>query len=250
MKKTAPLILKEDRLIQHHFNDNRFLGMHTVVSLGEESGMGSVGHGVGDLVVAVGGQAVHDDDIFVGFGDQLFIDLVGMESCFADLLLGFLAHAGPGVGVNDVGALHCLVRVAQQADVGTGAGGNSVGQFQWFRGEIIAFRGGDGEIGPQAGADMHQGDGDIVTVADEGDIEALEVAKFFLDGEGVGHALAGVVVIGKTVDHRDTAPASQVDNMLVVKNARHEDMDVTGEDAGDIGDGFALTEADFSGGFF
>jgi hypothetical protein len=55
------------------------LGVHAVVRLREEHRMRPVGHFIGDFLAAVGGQAVHDDGVRIGFSHQPGVDLVGRE---------------------------------------------------------------------------------------------------------------------------------------------------------------------------
>ena len=59
---------------------------------------------IGDLVASVGGEAMHEDCVGLGMVEQLGVDLVREKYLAALFRFGFLAHAGPDVGVNDVGA--------------------------------------------------------------------------------------------------------------------------------------------------
>ena len=60
---------------------------------------------------AVGGEAVHEDAVGLGLGHQGVVDLVGGEEPQALLLFRFLAHGGPDVGVDGVGAADGFGRV-------------------------------------------------------------------------------------------------------------------------------------------
>ena len=46
--------------------------------------------------------------------------------------------------------------------------------------EIVAFRAGEGEIGAQLGADVHQGYGDVIAISHKGDIQTFQRTEIFL----------------------------------------------------------------------
>ena len=81
------------------------LEVEAVFGFLEDDALGAVDDFVGDFDAAVGGEAVHDDGVFGGGGEQFGVDLIGPEHAEALGLFGFLAHGNPGVGVDDVGGL-------------------------------------------------------------------------------------------------------------------------------------------------
>jgi hypothetical protein len=95
---------------------------------------------------------------------------------------------------------------------------------------------------------VHQRNGHVVAIANIRDIQALHRAKFFDDGLGIGHRLAGMAEIAQAVDDRHRRPLGQFDNMGVLKHARHHHLDVARHDTGHIRNRFAFAEADFVGG--
>ena len=83
--------------------EQSLLGVHAVFGLIEDDGLRAVEDGVGDLGVAVGGEAVHEDGVGLRVGHESFVDLIGLEDGGA--LGGFVleAHAGADVSVDGVG---------------------------------------------------------------------------------------------------------------------------------------------------
>ena len=66
---------------------------------------------------------MHDARLRAGQRQQLVVDLVGAQGGEAHVVLGLLAHAGKGVGVDHVGAAHGRAQVAGELDRGAGLGG-------------------------------------------------------------------------------------------------------------------------------
>src|SRR5438045_7997660 len=98
--------------------------MEAVFGLVEHDGVWAVDDAGRDFLAAMGGQAVHDDGVGLGGGQELVVNLVGQQAGFALGGLGFLAHGGPDVGVEDVGVLGRSGRVAQDFDAAAGFFGN------------------------------------------------------------------------------------------------------------------------------
>ena len=67
-----------------------------------------------DLLAVVDGHVVHEGGVGAGHGQQAGVDLVAGEGLSANVGLSLVAHAGPDVGVDDVGVDHGLPRVAEQ----------------------------------------------------------------------------------------------------------------------------------------
>ena len=89
----------------------------TVLRLVEHGGSGPFDNLVGDLLPAMGREAVHHDRILPRHSKQVGIDAVTAEGreAFAPLL--FLPHARPNVGVQDVRVSCRLDRIPQHPDV-------------------------------------------------------------------------------------------------------------------------------------
>ena len=65
---------------------------------------------------AIGRQAVHEDRLRVGQGHHVGVDRVALELLQAFLLLGFLTHRHPRVGVHGMGAFDGLGRAGRLLD--------------------------------------------------------------------------------------------------------------------------------------
>ncbi len=86
--------------------------------------MRSIRDAVGEFMVAVGGQAVHHDDIWISFRNQLVIDLVGWEDAFAFGSFFFLSHADPGIRIDNISEADRFVRIPEEAQAGSAAAGD------------------------------------------------------------------------------------------------------------------------------
>src|ERR1700722_7744714 len=62
-----------------HWEQGGVLGAQGFFALVEDDRMGSVEHRVGDLGVAMRGQAVHENSMRLRVGHEGFVDLVGLE---------------------------------------------------------------------------------------------------------------------------------------------------------------------------
>ena len=216
--------------------------------LREDDRVRTVGHLVGQFLVAMRGQAVHDDHILLRFADQFGIDLVRREDLLAFGGLLLLPHRGPGVGVDDVGVFHRRVRVAQEREFGTRLRGNLFGNVHRFRVQVVALGAGEGEVPAQFGGYVHQRDNHVVAVAHESDVESLGVPEFLDNGQRVRHALAGMVVIAQSIDHGNARPFGEFQHVGMLENARHQRLDVARKHARHVRDGLALAESDLAWG--
>ena len=163
---------------------------------------------------------------------KLGVDLIGREDFFALLGFGFLAHAGPGVGVDDVGALDGLMRVAVEVDLAATLFGKVASQIDGLGLNVIPSGTRMGEVAAQLGDDVHEGDGNVIAIADKSHVHALERAEFFDDGQGICHGLAGMVVIAQAVDDGNAGPLGQFENVLVSEDTRHDAVDIAGQGHG------------------
>ena len=92
---------------------------------------------------------------------------------------------------------------------------------------------------------MHKGDGHVVPVTDEGDIDILQLAEFLNDSECVSHALTGVVVVGESVDDRDPGILSQFQQVFVFEDTGHDGVNESAQYLSDVFDRFPFAETDF-----
>ncbi len=132
-KLFAGAVLLED-------GEDGFLGVEAVFCFREDGiGVGLEDFG-GDFLFAVGREAVHDEGVLAGAGDEGGVDLVGFEVGDAFRGIIFLAHADPDVGVEDVGVFDGFDGVGFDGDVAA---------FEFaeeFWGRLVAFGGADDEL--------------------------------------------------------------------------------------------------------
>ena len=99
-----------------------------------------------------------------------------------------VTHAHPDVGVDGVGTV-------------PRPWGSSVRSLPAHP-RAPAVRRGDPHLDPGQGAEDRQRAGDVVAVADVGELQALEAAEALLQRQQVGQRLAGVMGRGERVYHR------------------------------------------------
>ena len=98
--------------------DQESLGqVHAVLRLLKDDALRPVHHVVGDFQAALGRQVVHESSRLWAPGHQRGVHLEGGEDFSAFLGLCFLPHAGPDVGVDDVGVLDGSGGIVDQARV-------------------------------------------------------------------------------------------------------------------------------------
>src|SRR6266404_5891971 len=115
-------------------------------------------------------------------------------------MLGFLAHARPDVGVDYVGAIDGVRRVAVHLER---VAGNMLAEYLEKRFvEAVPLGRGEDEAGAELAADDGQRPSDVVAVADEHDCPARRIAEGLLEREIITQCLAGMVVIRQAVDDR------------------------------------------------
>ena len=65
---------------------------------------------------------------------------------------------------------------------------------------------------------------DVVAIANIGNFEIIQMAALLFNGQYVGHDLAGVVVVGEPVNHRNGGVLGQLEDVGMVEEARHDDV--------------------------
>src|SRR3546814_2699451 len=202
-------------------------------------------NGGGDLLAAVGGQAVHEHRIGRGSRHHLVIDAEALEGLAARLRLGLVAHRRPHVRVDGVSALG-----------GFGGSVGDVGRLGRTSGDQaldvdvrrpVAGRGGDAH--GHAGHRRREAEaaGHVVVVADPADGAAGQLPPPRLHGQEVGDRLAGVAEVGEQVDDRDAGSGGEALERGVVVHPTPEHGVVAGEDAADVVERLALRAADLFG---
>src|SRR3954471_12712511 len=180
----ARLVVPGDQHLQQ-----RLLRVQTVLGLVPDGGAASVEDLGADLLAGVGRQAVEDDRALLGDGEQIGVELERGEVGEPTLCLGLVAHADPDIGVERVGFGGGGARVVAQLRAGDLL-------------ELVALGCGDHDFDPGALAEDRQRAGDVVSVANVGEAEPVELAEALAQRQQVGERLAGVVQRRQTVDHR------------------------------------------------
>ncbi len=191
----------------------------------------------------MGGQAVHENGIASGERHQFTIDLIELEDFAADFFFGFETHAGPGIGIDSLHVCDGFARVGEEFDFGFGFFGDAFGVGDDVGVRRVIFWSGDAEINAEARGQIGQRVADVVAVADVGELQAFERTEFFFESEEIGERLTGMEFVGERVDDGDFRGCGHFVEDALLVNARDDAMDPALEIAGDIGDGFAFTEA-------
>ena len=132
---------------------------------------------VGDFLAAVRRQAVHEVTSGLRVRHHGLVHLVGHEDLLARLGLGFLAHARPDVGVDDVGAAHARDRVVGDRDACRRSAPPAPSPTRWRRPSARSPSGTTmRDVRAEQRAGEHQRVRDVVAVADEGELDAVERA--------------------------------------------------------------------------
>ena len=194
-------------LAGQELDEERLLDVEPVLGLVEDQAPRPV-HDLGrDLLAAMGRQAVHRQCVGPRGIEHGVVHLVAAEGVAALLRLGLLAHRGPGVGVDDVGAADHRVWIGPEGEPPAGG----LGQLRRASHDAlvgaVAVGVGEADLHAHGRADERERVVDVVAVADEREDHPLEAGQALLDREQVGQRLAGMLAQGQAVDHRDRRPA-------------------------------------------
>ena len=115
------------------------------------------------------------------------------------------------VGVEDIGTLGSLGGVLLKGQGGTGLGGNGLTLCDQGGIRLILFGGAGGEVQAHLGTANHQAVAHVVAgIAEVDEMDALQAAEVFPDGQEVGKDLGGVELVGQAVPDRNTGVMGQV----------------------------------------
>ena len=213
--------------------------MHPVGGLGPHPAAGPVDHLGGHLLAPAGGQAVQEHRAGPGPGHQGLVHRVPLEGLQAPGRLGLLAHGGPHVGVDGVGAGHRLGRVVGEDRVAA-RGPDAV---QGGRVEPVAGRAGHRHLHPGHGRGDHQRAGRVVGVAHVGQLAALEGPQLLGQSGQVSQGLHGVGPVAEQVDHRGGPHRGHALHGGVVEHPSPDEPVVAGQGGGHVLDALALVQA-------
>ncbi len=185
------------------------------------------------------GQAVHEQRIGRRQAHERLIHPVAREHDAAPLGFPLLPHAGPGVGIDDVGPAHRLGGIAEPAHAAVHGAATVRARAALgleveagIRLEPVGHR--DAQREAEQGRALEPGVEHVVTVAHPGDLERVEVAPRAPQGVEVGEDLAGVGEIGERVDHRHPRVRGQLLDHAVREGARDDQVAHAGEHARDV----------------
>ena len=170
--------------------------MQPVLGLVPDGRLGAVEHVLGDLLAVVRGEAVEDDRIGAREREERVVDPVRGEIRAPALRFLLLAHARPDVGVEDVGVLRGLLRVADELDGAAHLDGGPLGGGDRVLIRVVALRNCGDESHPEARGAEHERDADVVPVAEVREAHAREALEPLANGHQVGERLAGMRVVG------------------------------------------------------
>src|SRR5690606_21243308 len=148
----------------------------------------------GDFLAAMRWQAVHEHCRRVGDGHHFGIDAPVGESLAALFVLGFIAHAGPDIGGDQMRAP---------------AGVQGIGELlqdvacrfaDTLRLELVALGGGYMQLEFEDFGGLQPGIGHVVAVAYPGHGLAFDGPEVLDEGEDIGQDLAGVEFVGQPID--------------------------------------------------
>ena len=158
----------------------------------------------------------------------------------------FVAHADPNVCVYHVCVRDSFGGIRQHEGWRRAGVSGAEGGFL-HAGAVQLIGGGrrDDEATAYGGDAEGETAGHIVAIADEGYAEAVEPSFRLSHGLQIRHSLAGVLPIGKGVDDHYGGAVGELFQGGVGVDAGNYAVHVSGEDLGDVGDGFADAQADF-----
>jgi hypothetical protein len=165
-------------------------------------------------------------------------DAEALEVLLALLLLAFLAHRCPDVGVDDVGTCRRLHRIANDLHLRAGL----LGALEQVIRRLVAFRTRQRQLEPEAMRRVDPGVGHVVAVADPRVLVLRDVAEVLADRQEVGEDLARVQHVREAVDHRHVSELRELLDVLVREGADHDAVDVPREDARGVSDRLAAAE--------
>ena len=150
-----------------------------------------------------------------------------------------LPHAGPHVGVEDVGAARRLARVGGELDGAAGLARD----LDHSRVGLVALRRGRDELHPELRGAPPSALADVVAVADPGD--GSPPAGPAAPGWSSRRRAPGTGArVGETVDHRDRGVARQLLDVGMIEGADHDAVEVAREHARGVPDRLAPAELD------
>ncbi|KAF5289491.1 hypothetical protein FQR65_LT20825 [Abscondita terminalis] len=192
-----------------------------------------------DFLAPVGRQAVHEQGIGACGGHHLGVHAPVGEGLLAGLVLGLVAHAGPHVGGDQVGALAGVQRVLE--DLVAALARRLAAEGQRLVDLVAAGRADMDREAQQVGR-LQPGVGHVVAIADPGDGLALDRAAVLDEGEDVGQDLAGMELVGQAVDDGHARVLGKAHDLVLAVGADHHQVGHAADDARAVLDGLGAAQ--------
>jgi hypothetical protein len=132
---------------------------------------------------------MHEHGVRCGQRHQFGIDLIGLEDRVAHFAFFLETHAGPGIGVHALRASHGFTRVGYQFDFGFRLASDAFAIGHDLGCGSVIRRRSNAEIHAETRGEIDERIANVVAVADVGELEAAQRAKFFFKREEVGKRL-------------------------------------------------------------
>ena len=203
--------------------------VQSVLCLVKYNRLRSFQHFLGNFFTAVCGQAVQNDCFRTCFVQQRLVNLIIMQCFETNLTLRFLAHAGPYIGIEHIGALSSLEEILLYGNAAAGLGSVLLRQTQDFRIRLIALRAGADHVHANLGAGKHQRVCHVIAIAYINQLTAFEHLHLLLNSEDIGQSLAGMQQIGQAVDNGNACIFSQLNNGIMGEGTDHNTVNKTGK---------------------
>ena len=162
------------------------------------------------------------------------------ERLGAQLLLGLLAHRGPDVGGDDVGA-----RSRPRAASGSRGSSRARATREQLRARLVALRAREAQLEAEHRPPPRSSCCAMLLPSPiQATVRPPSVAELLVHRQQVGQDLAGMVVVGEAVDDRHRGEPRQLLDVGVVEGADHDAVDVAREHARGVADRLAAAELD------
>lgn len=202
-----------------------------------------VHHRVGDLVAAMGRQAMQHDGIRVGQRQKSRVELKRPKRLHSVQPVVFLAHRRPGVGDQNVGAGGGRVGVGGHSHRGAGILGAALGRGPHRRVGQEALGSRDGDVDTRGDPAEQQRVGHVVgAVAEVGQPQAAQRPLAFGDGLQVGQHLTRMELIGERVDHGHRRDRRHGVQPLLAEGSPDDGIDVAGQHLCGVLQGFVAAQ--------
>ena len=195
----------------------------------------------------MGGQAVEEDGGARCVRHQRGIDGETRERRSPGLPFGLLAHRGPDVRVDGLGAEGGLGGIVQKDDRPAGRRRALAGRSDDVGRGLVTRRRGDPQLEAAERGGLDQRMADVVAVADEGDLDTGEAAELLLEGQDVRERLAGMVLVRQRIDHRDRRRCGQLLDRRLREGADGDGIEIQRQRARGVADRLATTHLELIG---